>query len=102
MLKKRRSTIELITDSVLEKAHTTQRIMDYLAAPQVRPPPTPNPGPRTDLGRAHADPASRAYLVTLAGAKIVDDMRTLSDMSREIEKPTNRTLRGNSLLNLVK
>jgi len=29
-------------------------------------------------------------------------MRTLSDMSREIEKPTNRTLRGNSLLNLVK
>ena len=36
MLKKRRSTVEVITDAVLEKAHSTQKIMDYLSVPQVR------------------------------------------------------------------
>ena len=61
MLQKRRSTIEVITDSVLEKAHSTQRIMEYLSAPQ-----------------------------------LLDDMRALSEQSREIEKPSNRTVCGTS------
>ena len=63
MLKKRRSTVEVITDSVLEKAHSTQKIMDYLGAPQV-----------------------------------VDDMRVLSAQSRDIEKPSNRTVRASSFI----
>lgn len=58
-LKKRRSTVEAISDTVVERAYSTQKVTEFLTS-----------------------------------LSVIDDMKTLSEMSREAEKATTRHSRA--------